>query len=54
MSIGEGAGLCIEVEEVVHQEDTANAEAVFDDLSVNGSSDEWVSGFDGRLEKIDV
>jgi len=50
VGIGEEPGFGVEIEEVVHQED-AKAKAVFDDWSVNASSQEWVSGFDCGLEK---
>lgn len=50
MGVGEGPGFGVEIEEVVHQED-AEAKTVFDDWSVNASSQEWVPGFDCGLEK---
>lgn len=53
VGIGEGADLGVEIEEVVHEED-AEAKAVFDDSSVNASSDERVSGFECGLEKVDA
>lgn len=53
MSICERGGFGIEIEEVVHQE-SAEVKAVFDDSSVNEFSGGGVSGFDSRLEKIDV
>jgi len=43
MGVRGGAGFDVEVEEVVCEEDAEVAKAVFDDSSVNASSDEWVS-----------
>lgn len=53
MGVGEGAGFDVEIEEIVGQE-YAEAKAVFDDSSVNASSDEWVSGLGCRLKKVDA
>jgi len=50
VGIGEGPGFGVKIEEVVHQED-AEAKAMFDDWSVNASSQEGIPGFDCGLEK---
>jgi len=50
VGIGEEPSFGIEIEEVVHQEDS-EAKALFDDWSVNASSQQWVSGFDCGLKK---